>query len=164
MNNPLFRPPTEAESLILQVDQGCHYNQCSFCGMYKDAPYQRLDIAEVQNLIKRESRRALDTKRVFLADGDVMRRPADEIRDILAELNARLPNLARVNVCTTGISLMSKSPHELKELHDLKLNTLCMGLESGDEPPQRLRVFLSCVSLTAGLLSGLSTASSFLRA
>jgi radical SAM superfamily enzyme YgiQ (UPF0313 family) len=138
MNNPLFRPPAEADSLILQVDQGCPYNQCSFCGMYKDVPYRRLDLAEVHKLIERESRYAHNAKRVFLADGDVMRRPADELRAILEELNACLPNLARVNVYTTGNSIMTKSPQELKALHDLKLNTLYMGLESGDEETLKL--------------------------
>lgn len=133
MNNPLFRPPAEADSLILQVDQGCPYNRCTFCGMYKDVPYRRLDIESARALIRSETLRYRDARRVFLADGDVMRRPIEELRSILLELKACLPGLARVNLYATGSGIASKSRSELEELRSLKLNTLYMGLESGDE-------------------------------
>lgn len=133
MNNPGFRPPAEADSLILQVDQGCPHNCCTFCGMYRSLQYRSLTISEVRALITKESRRHPEAKRVFLADGDVMRRPFSELRDILGMLNESLPGLARVNLYANGSSIAAKSHEELRTLRSLKLHTLYMGLESGDE-------------------------------
>ena len=133
VNNPLFRPPAEADSLILQVDQGCPYNRCTFCGMYRGVPYRRLPANEVRALTLREARRHPHAQRVFLADGDVMRRPFGELRDILRLLNDSLPRLARVSLYANGSSIAAKSDDELRALRSLKLHTLYMGLESGDE-------------------------------
>ena len=131
MLEPLFRPPAEADSLILQVDQGCPYNRCSFCGMYKDLEFRRLGLSEVEALFAQEARR--DARRVFLADGDVLRRPFAELAAILRSLNGRLPSLARVNVYATGSAIAEKSDAELRALRALRLHTLYLGLESGDE-------------------------------
>jgi radical SAM superfamily enzyme YgiQ (UPF0313 family) len=139
-NNPLFRPPAEAESLILQVDQGCPYNRCTFCGMYRNVPYRRLPMPEVLRLFDQEARRARGVRRVFLADGDVMRRPFAELQTMLMELGRRLPDLARVNVYATGQAIAAKTDAELQTLRQLKLQTLYLGLESGDEATlQRVR-------------------------
>lgn len=133
LNHPQFRPPAEADSLILQIDEGCPYNRCTFCGMYQGLPYQRRSPSEVQRLIQHETRHAPGARRVFLADGDVMRRPFSELRDILTLLNASLPQLARVNLYATGSAIEAKTDDELRQLKSLKLHTLYLGLESGDE-------------------------------
>jgi radical SAM superfamily enzyme YgiQ (UPF0313 family) len=133
LNNPLFRPPAEADSLLLQIDQGCPYNRCTFCGMYRGQPYRPRSADEVKALILTESRRHPHARRVFLADGDVMRRPFDELRAILELLNGRLPQLSRVNLYANGGSIAAKSDTQLRSLRGLKLHTLYMGLESGDE-------------------------------
>lgn len=132
-NNPQFRPPAEADSLILQIDEGCPYNRCTFCGMYRHVRYRRRTLKEIQSLIEDESRYAPDTRRVFLADGDVMRRPFPELHDILILLNQHLPALARVNLYATGNAILSKTNEELCALREQKLHTLYLGLESGDE-------------------------------
>lgn len=133
VNNPLFRPPAEAESLILQVDQGCPYNRCTFCGMYKGIPYQRRTLSDIALLVRHEARAQRTARRIFLADGDVMRRPYAELRDILQLLNEAFPSLARVNLYATGNAIASKTDEELRHLKSLKLHTLYLGLESGDE-------------------------------
>ena len=133
MHHPLFRPPGEADSLILQVDQGCPYNRCTFCGMYRGLPYRRLTLGQVDSLIARAARRHPDAQRIFLADGDVMRRPSEELRAILSLLNERFPRLARVSLYANGSSMAAKSDPQLRALRALKLHTLYMGLESGDE-------------------------------
>ena len=133
LNNPLFRPPAEADSLILQVDQGCPYNRCTFCGMYRGMKYRRLDLSEIQRLIGAEARHAPETRRIFLADGDVLRRPFDELQTILTALAEHFPALARVNVYATGSAIAAKSDAQLRALRALKLQTLYLGLESGDE-------------------------------
>jgi radical SAM superfamily enzyme YgiQ (UPF0313 family) len=133
-NNPLFRPPAEADSLILQVDRGCPYNRCTFCGMYKGMTYRRLAIEETAALIAREARHAgPEVRRVFLADGDVMRRPFDELAAILDQLAQAFPALARVNVYATGRGIAEKSDAQLRDLRARRLHTLYLGLESGDD-------------------------------
>ena len=140
MNNPLFRPPAEADSLILQVDQGCPYNRCTFCGMYRGVQYRRLDTTEIRRLLDGAARHAAGVRRIFLADGDVMRRPLAELRAILAELAVRFSDLARVNTYATGSAIAAKTDGELAELRALKLHTLYLGLESGDaETLRRVR-------------------------
>ncbi len=133
LNNPRFRPPAEAESLILQVDQGCPYNHCTFCGMYRGVKYQRRSPAEILKMIASEARRAPDARRVFLADGDVLRRPFEELQSILTALAAHFPALARVNVYATGSAIASKTDAQLQALRALRFQTLYLGLESGDE-------------------------------
>jgi len=140
VNNPLFRPPAEADSLILQVDQGCPYNRCTFCGMYRGLKYRRLDLAEIGRLLESAVRYDSGVRRVFLADGDVMRRPFRELRGILTAVAARFPDLARVNTYATGSAIADKTPDELATLRELKLHTLYLGLESGDaETLRRVR-------------------------
>lgn len=136
-NNPLFRPPAEADSLILQVDQGCPYNRCTFCGMYREVDYRRLPLSDVRRLIEAEARHAPETRRIFLADGDVMRRPFEELEAILVELAARFPNLARINLYATGTAILRKTEEQLRALRALKLHTLYLGLESGDDETLR---------------------------
>jgi len=133
MNNPLFRPPAEAYSLILQVDRGCPYNRCSFCGMYRRVVYDRLAMDDVRRLIAAEAECRPAARRIFLADGDVMRRPFDELYEIMQMLNSSFPRLARVSCYAGGGSIASKSDEQLRELKSLKLHTLYMGLESGSD-------------------------------
>jgi radical SAM superfamily enzyme YgiQ (UPF0313 family) len=132
-NDPQFRPPAEAGSLILQIDEGCPHNRCTFCGMYKLSRYVRRDMADVERVIDRECRRARNTRRVFLADGDVMSRPFEELESILVQLAGRLPRLSRVNLYANGSSILAKSDKQLEALRARRLHTLYMGLESGDE-------------------------------
>lgn len=133
MNNPLFRPPAEGDSLILQVDQGCPYNRCTFCGMYRGLRYDRRSMVDIESLVAKEAQRFPQAQRVFLADGDVMRRPFGELQAILSLLNGAFPRLARVSLYANGSSISAESEEQLRTLRSLKLHTLYMGLESGDE-------------------------------
>lgn len=132
-NAPVFRPPAEADSLILQVDQGCPYNRCTFCGMYRHTPFARRTLDEIRTLAGRAARAVPDARRVFLADGDAMSRPYAELETILVLLHEHFPGLARVNVYATGRAIRSKTDRELGALRNLKLHTLYLGLESGDD-------------------------------
>ena len=131
-NNPLFRPPAEADSLILQLVCGCPHNHCAFCGMYKDVPFQRRSPTELRQLLKSETLRHRHARRIFLGDGDVFCLPFEELREALVILSNRLPYLARVNAYANGASIMAYSDDTLQELRQLKLHTLYLGLESGD--------------------------------
>lgn len=133
LNTPRFRPPAEADSLILQIDQGCPHNRCTFCGMYRDLPYRRRDRGAIRDLIQAEARMNPEARRVFLADGDVMNRPFTDLRDVLLLLNAGFPRLSRVGMYANGRSILQHSETQLRTLRSLKLHTLYMGLESGDD-------------------------------
>lgn len=130
---PLFRPPAESDSLIFQAAYGCPHNTCRFCGMYKTVKYRVRDRKEVMLEIAGAGRKYPETQRIFLADGDVMIFPFAELREILIELNRHFPSLSRVNIYANGSSIIAKTPEELQELRRLKLNTLYVGLESGDQ-------------------------------
>jgi radical SAM superfamily enzyme YgiQ (UPF0313 family) len=129
----LFRPPAEADSLIFQVALGCPHNTCTFCGMYKGVPYRVVPEKEVLATFEQAARWYPETRRIFLADGDVMILPFEKLRWMLTTLNTLFPRLARVNLYANGSSILSKSSEELAQLRELKLQTLYMGLESGDE-------------------------------
>lgn len=129
----LFRPPAEAESLIFQVALGCPHNTCSFCAMYKGVPYRVLREEEVLADFEQAARHYPETRRIFLADGDVMVLSFERLRRMLEALNRLFPALARVNLYANGSSILAKSPEELAQLRQLKLQTLYVGLESGDE-------------------------------
>ena len=129
----LFRPPAEAYSLIFQVAYGCPHNTCRFCGMYKGVQYRVRPMDEVLAEFVGAARQYPQTRRIFLADGDVMVLSFEKLRIMLEELNRLFPRLARVNVYANGSSIAAKSDDELRALRRLKLNTLYVGLESGEE-------------------------------
>ena len=134
----LFRPPAEAYSLIIRIQEGCPWNQCTFCGMYKPVPYRFQTLKEMEHEISTAREKDPQARRIFLADGDVMTLPFGKLKTILELLNKRFPRLARVNLYANGHSILRKTDAELAELKALKLNTLYMGLESGHEETLRI--------------------------
>ena len=130
---PLFRPPAEAESLIFQVAYGCPHNTCRFCGMYKTVRYQLRNETEVLAEIREAAKFYGGSRRIFLADGDVMAMPFDRLKRILDELNAAFPRLARINLYANGSSILMKTPEQLRMMRERKVHTLYMGLESGSQ-------------------------------
>ncbi|VGO15247.1 hypothetical protein PDESU_03829 [Pontiella desulfatans] len=136
-NHSLFRPPAEARSLIIRIQDGCPWNQCTFCGMYKGVNCRFRSMEEMELGIDAARKDWPSARRIFLADGDVMAMPFDKLHSVLGMLNDRFPRLARVNVYANGHSILRKTNEELAALKRLKLNTLYMGLESGHEETLR---------------------------
>lgn len=136
-SHSLFRPPAEAYSLIIRIADGCPWNQCTFCGMYKGVKTRFQTLAAIEASISTAWKTDPSAQRIFLADGDVMALPFGKFKAVLEMLNARFPRLARVNVYANGHSILQKSDAELRELKTLKLGTLYMGLESGHEETLR---------------------------
>jgi len=129
---PLFRPPSEARSLIFQITLGCSQNTCTFCGMYKGKRFRIRPVAEILAEIAEipgHYRPAID--RVFLADGDALVYPHDGLMTLLEALAAAFPRLSRVGMYASPNSLRSKSTAELRSLRERKLRILYFGLESG---------------------------------
>lgn len=131
---PVFRPPSEARSLIFQITIGCSQNQCSFCGMYKG---KRFSIKPLEDVLKEISgipeRYRSRVDRVFLADGDALVYPFSGLTAILEALANAFPRLARVGAYASPRSLASKSAGELAALRERRLRILYFGLESGDD-------------------------------
>lgn len=130
---PVFRPPSEARSLIFQITIGCSQNHCAFCGMYKMKRFRLKPVEEVFaeiDGIPARYRPVVD--RVFLADGDALVYPFEGLCAILERLAVMFPNLTRVGSYASPRSLTTKSIEELSQLREKKLRILYFGLESGD--------------------------------
>jgi radical SAM superfamily enzyme len=131
---PLFRPPSEAKSLIFQITVGCSQNSCTFCGMYKQKSFRIRPVCEIINEIKgipEQYRKRIS--RVFLADGDALVYPFVGLVEILDSLSATFPNLARVGAYASPSSLTTKSADQLATVREKRLRILYFGLESGDD-------------------------------
>ena len=106
-DEPLFRPPAEAESLIFQVARGCPHNTCRFCAMYKGVRYRVRPSDEVAKEFAEAGACYPGERRIFLADGDVMALPFPRLREMLEALNRHFPGLARVNLYANEIGRAS---------------------------------------------------------
>ncbi len=136
---PVFRPPSEARSLILQITIGCSQNQCRFCGMYKMKQFRLRRVADIAAEIEAipEAHRR-QYQRIFLADGDALVYPQPGLVEILDLLKVKFVNLTRVGIYASPKSLTTKSAVELQQLKERKLRILYLGLESGDAPTLQL--------------------------
>jgi radical SAM superfamily enzyme YgiQ (UPF0313 family) len=128
----IFRPPSEAESLILQVTVGCSYNRCTFCGAYREKTFRIKRFEEIKEDIDGVSSYSPRVERVFLADGDGLIIPQKELIRILSYLKAKLRGLERVGIYANAKDILRKGVEELKALKELGLGIIYLGLESGD--------------------------------
>jgi coproporphyrinogen III oxidase-like Fe-S oxidoreductase len=129
---PLWRPPSEGNNLIIQATIGCSFNRCTFCSMYRTKTFRARPRARVFADIEAAARAWPEAHRVFLADGDALVLPTDELLAILDKLAASFPNLARVSSYAMPANLIKKSVDELAALKSAKLTLLYYGLEWGD--------------------------------
>ena len=131
---PVFRPPSEARSLIFQITVGCSQNTCRFCGMYKGKSFHLRPLQEILDEITEIPEGYRDRiERVFLADGDALVYPFAPLCTILDTLVKTFPRLNRVASYASPNSLVSKRPEQLAELRSRRLKILYFGLESGDD-------------------------------
>ncbi len=128
-----IRPPSEAMSILLQVTLGCSHNKCTFCSSYKQKRFQIKDDKVILNDILFASKTMKNQDRLFLMDGDALIIPQKKLRWILNEIRNHLPWVKRVGAYANAKSIEKKSVSELKELHDLGLRILYLGVESGDD-------------------------------
>lgn len=130
---PLYRPPAEADNLIIQATLGCSFNRCSFCAMYRSKQYVERPLAAVFGDIRQAAAQWPDAQRVFLADGDALALPTEHLLAILRELALALPRLTRISCYATPGNIQRKSAEDLALLRAHKLGLLYFGLESGSD-------------------------------
>lgn len=129
----IWRPPSEADSLILQTTVGCSHNKCKFCNMYKNKDFKIKDLKTIKNDIDEAFESYNKYRRVFLADGDALIIPTKKLIKILDYLNNKFQYLQRVTTYSTPKNINSKSLNEMKKLRENGLKMVYIGLESGSE-------------------------------
>lgn len=132
---PVFRPPSEARSLILPVTHGCSWNQCTFCEMYT-APQKKFRPRtqdEIEADLRRVAERGMPVRRIFMADGDAMALSTRRLMAVLKAIQAHLPDVQRVSTYCLPRNVSHKSVQELQELRDAGLRMVYVGCESGDD-------------------------------
>jgi radical SAM superfamily enzyme YgiQ (UPF0313 family) len=129
----IYRPPSEAESLILQVTIGCSHNKCTFCGSFKEKKFRVRSLEEVREDVEEAKQYARYIRKVFIADGDALIIPQKRLVPIVELVRDAFPKLERIGVYGNTKSILKKSVEELKALKDLGIGIIYLGVESGDQ-------------------------------
>lgn len=129
----IIRPPSEADSIIIQVTVGCSHNKCTFCAAYKEKSFRLRSEEELLENITFATKYCKRQKRVFLADGDALILSQKRLLHIFSLLKTHLPQVKRIGLYGNAKAIRSKTTEELKELKALGLDRIYMGLESGDD-------------------------------
>lgn len=130
---PLYRPPAEANNIIIQATYGCSYNNCSFCSMYKSKNYQVRAIEDIYREIDILSNANSESRKVFLADGDALALDTEYLLLLLNYLKKSFSKLGRVSLYASAQNILNKSSEELEELCSNGLNLIYYGVESGSD-------------------------------
>ena len=130
---PLYRPPSEARSLIFQVTLGCSFNECSFCDMYRSKEYSERSWDEIKSEIDMMSNYVPDTRRVFLADGDALNLDTEFMIKIVKYIKEKFEKLERISCYAMPMNILKKTPEELKKMNEAGLDMFYLGLESGSD-------------------------------
>ena len=128
---PVYRPPFEANSLLLQVTVGCSHNKCAFCTMYRETPFAVCPTEQVEADIDEAARRWPDATRVFLENGDAFVLSADRLEQIAGMIHAKLPKVQTITMYASILNVRTKSDEELRRLRAAGINELNIGVESG---------------------------------
>ena len=166
---PLFRPPSEAESIIIQATIGCSYNKCTFCSMYKSKKYREKNYQSIAEEIEILSSFS-ETRHVFIADGDALALKTDQLLKIFTKLKDTFPKLRRISIYGNTLNILSKTNLELESLAKAGLSIIYLGFESGsnfilkkinkgvskeDQKKAVLRVQESGIDISATIITGL---------
>lgn len=131
-NYPLYRPPSEAYSLIIQITLGCSHNKCTFCNMYKGKKFVIKTIDQIKKEIDFFRKQVDYIEKIFLADGDALIIKTENLIKILEYINLIFPEVKRISLYASPRSILLKSEEELEKIRKLKVSLVYIGLESGD--------------------------------
>lgn len=130
---PLYRPPSEARSLIIQVTEGCSHNKCRFCYMYKCKQFRLKSQEELKEHIEWLKTRYQEPERIFLADGNVLCLKTEKLIELLNYIKGEFPTAKRISSYSGPLDITRKTDEELKLIHEAGLELLYMGVESGSD-------------------------------
>jgi radical SAM superfamily enzyme YgiQ (UPF0313 family) len=130
---PLYRPPSEANSLIFQITLGCSFNKCSFCNMYRTKEYSERPLEEIKKEIEMMSQLQPEVTRIFLADGDALNVATENIIKILNWIKGNFKNIERISCYSMPKNLLQKTDKELISLKQAGLDMVYLGIESGND-------------------------------
>ena len=128
---PIYRPPYEANTLLLQVTVGCAHNKCTFCTMYKDVRFSMEKLDQIESDLQEAQQTMGHVKRVFLVNGDAFVLSSNRLRPIAKLIHKYLPKVEVITMYASINNIKGKSDEELKELRELKINDLWVGAETG---------------------------------
>lgn len=132
-DEPLFRPPSEAYSFILQATIGCSHNGCTFCEMYKTKKFRTRSLEEIEADIKKMSSVNKSLEKVFIADGDPFVLSADKLARVCELINKYFDGRPRISTYASPQNILAKTDAELKKVRDAGISLLYYGLESGSD-------------------------------
>jgi radical SAM superfamily enzyme YgiQ (UPF0313 family) len=130
---PLYRPPAEADNIIIQATYGCSYNNCTFCSMYKTKSFEVRAIEDVFKDVDTLTHSYPDARKVFLADGDALALDTDYLLKLLSYLKQSFVKLGRVSLYASAQNILNKSSQELEALKENGLNLIYYGVETGSD-------------------------------
>jgi len=128
---PVFRPPFEANSLLIEVTSGCSHNACTFCTMYHGVPFRTAPMEQIERDLKTMRRIYPSAKRFFLTGADPFVLSADKLKAIAEKVNEIFPEVETIAMYASVKNVMGKTDEELRQLRALKINELNIGIESG---------------------------------
>ncbi len=134
----IYRPPSEARSLILQVTVGCSHNKCTFCSMYKEKNFYIKDIEDIKRDIDSVRHYKNFYKKVFLADGNALVMKTEILVEIFRYIKKTFPSVTSISVYATAMDILKKTPEELKILKEEGLTIMYLGVETGSDDVLRL--------------------------
>jgi len=129
----VIRPPSEADSLILQYTIGCSHNQCIFCPAYKQKQFRIRSLGEMEQDVRNCLPACAEARRIFLADGDALAAPVQDLLSLFSLLRTSFPLLQRIGMYANAKNILRRTLEELKQLHEAGLGILYLGIESGDD-------------------------------
>ena len=129
----IYRPPSEAYSLLIQVTIGCSHNKCTFCSMFKDKVFRVRDVQEVLEDLESARRAYRRVERIFLCDGDALCLATSKLLVILEKIRELFPECRRVSVYGSAKDVLRKTPEELVQLRDAGIGMIYLGAESGSQ-------------------------------
>jgi len=129
----VYRPPSEAYSLIIQVSIGCSHNQCTFCGMYKGKSFRIRKVEEILEDLESARKAYSHVEKIFLADGNALAIPNNDLESILSKIKKLFPECKRVSAYSAPKDILRKKREELEKIKKLGLRQLYLGVESGSD-------------------------------
>lgn len=129
----VYRPPSEARSLLVQVTIGCAWNKCTFCDMYGDKSFRVRSMDEIMADLREGARHKNHFKRIFLCDGDALALSAEKLFEILGAIQELYPGLESVRAYASARDVLAKTPEQLARMREMGLDMVYIGLESGSD-------------------------------